>query len=187
MQHLLKFLLLLSASGLVTAQNIQLHYDFTDDRDYLTTTVEMFKPDAYGSTFFFIDFNYDVDDVEGVSESYFEIVPDVLKNTYVISRQDFNSVSILDPEGELIFEKELLFSNKLGLQYYNFSAGNELYIFTDFQQDFSYIYDGTGQLVNAQPVESGHEVGLIFSEVNNNYQLYSCYRNQFSVSAFFRK
>jgi hypothetical protein len=73
MQHLLKFLLLLSVSGLVTAQNIQLHYDFTDDRDYLTTTVEMFKPDAYGSTFFFIDFNYDVDDVEGVSESYFEI------------------------------------------------------------------------------------------------------------------
>lgn len=60
-------------TGSLSAQNLQLHYDFGEDRDYLTTTVEMFKPDAYGSTFFFIDFNYDVNGVEGVSESYFEI------------------------------------------------------------------------------------------------------------------
>ncbi|HYX09999.1 MAG TPA: DUF5020 family protein, partial [Bacteroidales bacterium] len=36
------------------AQNIQLHYDFGKDRKYLTSTVEMFKPDQWGSTFFFI-------------------------------------------------------------------------------------------------------------------------------------
>ncbi len=55
------------------AQNIQTHYDMGKDRGYLTTTVEMFRPDKTGNTFFFIDFDYGVGDIEGVSLSYFEI------------------------------------------------------------------------------------------------------------------
>ncbi|MGQ7869035.1 DUF5020 family protein [Sunxiuqinia sp. sy24] len=55
------------------AQNIQTHYDLGKDRSYLTTTVEMFKPDSWGSTFFFIDMDYGVGDVEGISMAYWEI------------------------------------------------------------------------------------------------------------------
>ena len=40
--------------GLLSAQtNIQLHYDI--EREYNTTTLEMFKVDEYGSTFWFVD------------------------------------------------------------------------------------------------------------------------------------
>jgi hypothetical protein len=60
------------------AQNIQMHYDFGSSlysRDYgmrprLTSTVEMFKPDAWGSTFFFIDMDYTND---GITGAYWEI------------------------------------------------------------------------------------------------------------------
>ena len=55
-----------------TAQNLQTHYDF--DREHITTTLEMFKPDAYGNTFFFVDMNYDPKLVNsGVSLGYWEI------------------------------------------------------------------------------------------------------------------
>ncbi len=57
----------------VGAQNVQMHYDMGKDRGYVTTTVEMFRPDKTGNTFFFIDFDYGVGDVEGVSLAYFEI------------------------------------------------------------------------------------------------------------------
>mgnify|MGYP006297456279 FL=1 len=40
------------------AQNIQLHYDLGEGRKFFTTTVEMFRPDSWGSTFFFIDMDY---------------------------------------------------------------------------------------------------------------------------------
>lgn len=51
------------------SQNIQLHYDFGRhlygkgeksqiDRPAITSTIEMFRPDKYGSTFFFVDMNY---------------------------------------------------------------------------------------------------------------------------------
>lgn len=68
-------LLLIGVSS-IKAQNLQVHYDFGDERKMITTTLEMFKPDKYGSTFFFVDMDYsnetrDVDN--GVSLAYWEI------------------------------------------------------------------------------------------------------------------
>lgn len=65
-------LLLLLMTG-TFAQNVQLHYDFGKDRNYLTSTVEMFKPDKWGSSFFFVDMDYNVGEVKGVSTAYWEI------------------------------------------------------------------------------------------------------------------
>ncbi|NOQ24141.1 MAG: DUF5020 family protein [Bacteroidales bacterium] len=52
------------------AQNVQLHYDFAEDRQFFTTTLEMFKPDKLGNTFFFVDMDYDDNGVVG---AYWEI------------------------------------------------------------------------------------------------------------------
>ena len=59
-------LALLCAMGTVQAQNLQLHFDprnslYGDDAapiNYLTATFEMFKPDQWGSTFAFVDFDF---------------------------------------------------------------------------------------------------------------------------------
>ncbi len=68
------FLMCASLAGLVflssneaKSQNVQLLYD--TGRDCVTSTVEMFKPDAFGSTFFFADFDY----TPKVSGAYWEI------------------------------------------------------------------------------------------------------------------
>jgi hypothetical protein len=120
-------------------------------------------------------------------ESKFKIVPDALRNTYVISRQDFNNVAILDQKGDTVFEEELVFTGDLEVQFYNFSAGNEVYVFTDSQQGFTYLFDGNGNMINMQPVESGFKIGLLYSEVTNKYKMYTCYGNQFSVLSFYKK
>ncbi len=52
----LSFLLFFAFEANVKAQNVQLHYD--TERDCVTSTVEMFRPDSYGSTFFFVDMDY---------------------------------------------------------------------------------------------------------------------------------
>ena len=57
----------------VSAQNLQMHYDMGKDRGYVTTTLEMFKPDQWGSTFFFVDFDYNRDFGNSVSFAYMEI------------------------------------------------------------------------------------------------------------------
>ncbi|HZW37817.1 MAG TPA: DUF5020 family protein [Ignavibacteriaceae bacterium] len=55
------------------AQNLQLHYDFGKERKYFTSTLEMFKPDEYGATFFFVDFDYNLPGNNSISLAYFEI------------------------------------------------------------------------------------------------------------------
>ena len=79
-----RFLLLIMLVGALSAkaQNVQLHYDFgrhaykslnsenkADARAALTSTVEMFRPDKGGSTFFFVDLDYN----KGVRGAYWEI------------------------------------------------------------------------------------------------------------------
>jgi hypothetical protein len=74
-----KILLLLAVAAFgyaSRAQNIQLHYDFGENRKLFTSTVEMFKPDKFGSTFFFIDMDYSSDARNinnGLSLAYWEI------------------------------------------------------------------------------------------------------------------
>src|SRR6056297_2070388 len=59
---------------ILVAQNLQLHYDFGEDRDYFTSTIEMFKPDEYGATFFFFDMDYNYQHGEkSASLAYLEI------------------------------------------------------------------------------------------------------------------
>ena len=54
-------LALLPASKALAQTNAQVLYDFGTDRKYVTLTLEMFKQDKWGSTYFFVDhdFNYD--------------------------------------------------------------------------------------------------------------------------------
>ena len=51
----------LAASKAYAQVNAQFLYDFGSDRKFLTMTLEMFKADKWGNTYFFIDhdFNYD--------------------------------------------------------------------------------------------------------------------------------
>lgn len=74
MRNFLLIMFLGIAFSMTKAQNIQLHYDLGEDREYFTTTVEMFKPDKWGNTFFFIDMNYHTSgELNGVNSAYFEI------------------------------------------------------------------------------------------------------------------
>lgn len=55
------------------AQNLQVLYDFGKDHNYTTTTLEMFKPDKWGSSFYFVDFYYDMGPDKHPSGAYMEI------------------------------------------------------------------------------------------------------------------
>ncbi|KAF0194902.1 MAG: hypothetical protein FD166_3142 [Bacteroidetes bacterium] len=73
MKYLTFLLLYTCCVSNLYSQNVQLHYDFGKDRNYLTSTVEMFKTDKWGSTFFFVDMDYNVGEVKGISMAYWEI------------------------------------------------------------------------------------------------------------------
>lgn len=64
MNRLLSLCMLAAISFLkLSAQlNMQLFYDFGSDRKYITTTIEAFKDDKWGDTFFFVDHDFGKDE-----------------------------------------------------------------------------------------------------------------------------
>jgi hypothetical protein len=87
---------LLLACFFSSAQNVQLHYDFGSalypdqykDRPHWTTTVENFRPDKWGNTFFFIDMDYTSD---GVASAYWEISRELgIQNSPLLLHAEYN-------------------------------------------------------------------------------------------------
>lgn len=96
MKKLLTTAVLMAAALSLSAQNIQLHYDFghsmgqnLSNRPSMTTTFEMFKADAWGSTFTFTDIDHQRD---GVAGAYWEIAREfnVTKNKQWAAHVEYN-------------------------------------------------------------------------------------------------
>ena len=58
---LLMALALLPASKTLAQTNAQVFYDFGSDRKFVTLTLEMFKQDKWGNTYFFVDHDFNLD------------------------------------------------------------------------------------------------------------------------------
>lgn len=96
MKHFFSTLALVATTVAASAQNVQLHYDlghslYNDlgNRPSVTTTVEMFKPDTWGSTYLFTDIDYQRD---GVAGAYWEIAREfnVTKNKQWAFHVEYN-------------------------------------------------------------------------------------------------
>ncbi len=96
MKHFFSTLALVVTTVAASAQNVQLHYDlghslYNDlgNRPSVTTTVEMFKPDTWGSTYLFTDIDYQRD---GVAGAYWEIAREfnVTKNKQWAFHVEYN-------------------------------------------------------------------------------------------------
>lgn len=99
-----KFILLSGFAFLVVIghpQNIQLHYDLGKarngidrERGFFTSTIEMFRPDPFGSTFFFTDMDYN--GYRGVSRAYMEIARNISIGNFLLQpRIEYNGGLVL--------------------------------------------------------------------------------------------
>ena len=123
------------------------------------------------------------------ADAHFSLVEDVLGKTFVLLRQDEQSLGVLDRQGVLLFEKDFfspsaLASGDLAAQYYDLGAGNEIYALTDQIQEFTYLFDRRGRLINDRPVESEFAIGLLYLEDEQTFRLYRNFENEFAILSF---
>jgi len=119
-----------------------------------------------------------------VKESTYRLVPDALSKDFIIVRQDYNALSFLDKKGNTIFEQNFITSGDLEVQYYNFSTDNKIFIITDLEQEFSYIFNKEGELFNLEPMESSDQVALIYSSKRKEYTFYKVFDNNYYVISY---
>ncbi len=118
------------------------------------------------------------------TDTYFQLCMDPLKRHFVIKRQNANRLGILNRRGEVMFEKDYLSTANLAVQYYLLANNHSIYAVTDPVQHFTYFYDQDGELINATPIESTHEIAMLYFENQRQHQIYSVYDNRFALLSF---
>lgn len=159
----LLFSLSLMAWASLNAQNLQLHYDVRNSlhgesvsqKNYLTATFEMFKPDNWGSTFMFVDFDFRLDK-GNIGLVYGEIARDIkIGNSPIMPHIEFNGGL---GNGFIIDNAYLLGAS------YPFKAGNffmstylayKLNAFKKASHDAQWTVTWTGSLANNKLTLSG--------------------------------
>lgn len=114
-------------------------------------------------------------------ECKFWLVQDALEKTYLIVRQEYNNLSFITPKGDILFEKNIIGSSELNVQYYFFSADRQLVVVNDLEQEFSYIFNQSGDLINLEPIESSHPVSILYYSRDKTYHIYKCFGNNVSI------
>jgi len=117
-------------------------------------------------------------------ETLFKIVKNASERSYILARQDLNRISLLKPNGELMFEKDYINQDEMEIQYYELTPNKEIIAVTDTKQAFTYLYTNDGQLINQQPIESIGEIAMIYYNKNNEVHVFKCHENTFSIIKF---
>ena len=118
------------------------------------------------------------------SHTVFSIVPETLGKGYCVVMKDIGSFIVSDEKGHEIFRQTLISPTDFQYQYYNFGSNRKLFVITDPEQEYSYLYDASGNLLNNSPINSKYNIGVIFSERNNKYKIYSAYEDKINIYIF---
>ncbi len=118
------------------------------------------------------------------TDTEFRLVPDLLGKTYVIARYDRQRLVIMDRQQNEIMAKDYLKGNELDVQYYDFGSDVQVYTVADPAQSFTYIYGNDGTMIGTQPLSSGKEIALLYSELNKTFTIYYVSGKRLIVQAF---
>lgn len=111
-------------------------------------------------------------------ESRFSLVKDQKDDRYLFTVHEFNKVSVLNPEGKALFVLDI-FSENLTFQYFSFGADRNIFVVVDRDQEFVYLYNLKGELLNSRPLGGTGTIDLRHSASQNEYVIYVREGNRF--------
>ena len=118
------------------------------------------------------------------ADTQFRLIPDTGGDSFIVLRKEGNTYDVLDDTGNLLFQKDYLSEGPILAQYYQFGAGKDLVIFTDTANKSLYIYDKSGNLLTGNPLNSEHEISLIYSSAKREFQVFTTWGSNLELYNF---
>jgi hypothetical protein len=109
----------------------------------------------------------------------FHLTKDQSNNQYLFVVHEYNKISILNAEAELLFEKGM-YSDNLTFQFFSFGGDKNIFVVIDKVQEFIYLYNLQGELLNTRPIDGRHKVEVKYSGINNEYSILAIHGDRFS-------
>ncbi len=109
----------------------------------------------------------------------FHLVKDQSDDQYLYTVHEYNKVSVLNAEQEVLFEKNGV-SDKLGFQYFSFGSDKNVFVMIDYVQEFIYLYNLEGDLLNTRPINGSNEIEVKYAGSRNEFNIYAIHQNEFT-------
>jgi hypothetical protein len=109
----------------------------------------------------------------------FHLIKDPSNNGYLFVLHEYNKISVLNADAEPLFEKGM-FSDDLSFQYYSFGGDKNIFVVIDKIQEFIYLYNLQGELLNTRPINGYENVAIKYSGSNNEYSILAIHGNHLS-------
>ncbi|WP_143962282.1 hypothetical protein [Litoribacter populi] len=110
--------------------------------------------------------------------SVFHLVKDQAADRYLFVVHDYNKVTVMDSETNVMFEKNLS-SPELKFQLFSFGGDKNVFVVIDANQEFIYLYNLKGELLNTKPLSGNRPVDIRFSSSRNEYRIYNIHEKTF--------
>ncbi|EPA00595.1 hypothetical protein A33Q_0068 [Indibacter alkaliphilus LW1] len=104
-------------------------------------------------------------------ESKFRLIKDQKDDRYLFTVHEYNKVSVLDPESKQLFALDI-FSENLTFQFFSFGGDRNIFVVVDRDQEFVYLYNLKGELLNSRPIGGTGTIDLRHSVSQNEYVIY---------------
>jgi hypothetical protein len=111
--------------------------------------------------------------------SSFHLVKDQSNDNYIFVVHDFNKVSVLNPDTNLLFQVNLS-SPSLKFQLFSFGGEKNIFVVVDELQEFVYLYNLKGELLNTRPLSGKTALDIRYSFSRNEYSIFNIHEKSFS-------
>lgn len=112
-------------------------------------------------------------------DTRFHLVHDQSQDNYLFVLHEYNKVSILDADEQPLFEKDV-FSDDVEFQFFSFGGDKNIFVVIDKVQEFIYLYNLQGQLLNTRPISGYEKIDISYSGSNNEYSILVIHGNRLS-------
>lgn len=85
----------------------------------------------------------------------------------------------MNSDAEPLFEKGM-FSDEVDFQYFYFGGDKSIFVVIDKVQEFIYLYNLQGELLNTRPISGSQRVEITYSGSNNEYGIFAIDGPRFS-------
>jgi len=109
----------------------------------------------------------------------YHLVKDQSQRNHLFVLHEYNKISVLNSDAEPLFEKGM-FSDEVDFQYFYFGGDKSIFVVIDKVQEFIYLYNLQGELLNTRPISGSQRVEINYSGSNNEYGIFAIDGHRFS-------
>jgi hypothetical protein len=111
-------------------------------------------------------------------ESRFYLIKDQGEGRYLFVVHEYNKITVLDADYKEVFSKPIM-SEDLEFQYFTFEQGKSIFVVVDKVQEFIYLYDFEGRLINPVPITGSQKVDVTYLPGQSEYLIYAISGKEF--------